>query len=165
MPAIEVVDRSAVISPCESYRYHLTRAWSMGEGEVVFIMLNPSTADASLDDPTIRRCVGFGAAWGFRSLVVVNLFAWRATQPSELGRVHDPVGPLADAYLLAAAGHAQKIVCAWGNDGHLQGRGEAVCRLLKEAGHPLFHLGLTQSQAPRHPLYLKKTLQPELWVF
>src|SRR5581483_9586135 len=96
------------------YRYSLARFFGDG-GVVNFIMLNPSTADAETDDPTIRRCLGFAKAWGYGTLVVTNLFAYRATDPAELAKAGDPVGPDNDTRLWSEAQLSDLVVCAWGN--------------------------------------------------
>ena len=143
---------STVFSPCGRYRYRLSRAWLLGEGTVLFVMLNPSTADAEMDDPTIRRCMGFARRWGFQGLVVGNLFAWRATDPRELCRVADPIGPDNDHHLKAMSGNADAVIAAWGEWGALRGRNEHVTGLL---GGVVEHLGLTKQGHPRHPLYVR----------
>src|SRR6185369_17379869 len=94
---------TAVISKCGKYRYSLRREWIGGAGTVCFIMLNPSTADASVDDPTIRRCIGFAQRWGYQILEVVNLYAYRATRPRDMFAAADPVGPENEYYLCKAA--------------------------------------------------------------
>ncbi len=142
----------AVLSRCGRYRYRLHRSWLMGEGTVLFIMLNPSTADAELDDPTIRRCIGFARRWGFQELVVANLFAWRATDPRELKRASDPVGPENDEHLIALSGDADAVIAAWGVHGGYKNRNWVVRRLLRGT---VEHLGLTKQGHPRHPLYLR----------
>src|SRR5690348_16099160 len=107
--------RDAVISDCGRYRYSLSRwGWDERSGRCVFIMLNPSTADASVDDPTIRRCINFAQGWGYGMLEVVNLFAWRATFPKELALAPDPVGPHNGEYLTRAITIGDITVCAWG---------------------------------------------------
>jgi hypothetical protein len=117
-------------------------------------MLNPSTADAERDDPTIRRCIGFSQAWGFGSAEIVNLFALRATDPGVL-RVHaDPVGPETDDHILSAAARAEVVIAAWGAFGFATSRAEHVLSLL--SNKRLHCLGRTRSGAPRHPLYLPK---------
>lgn len=146
---------AAVFDPTGRYRYRLERYWGSGPC-VAFVMLNPNTADATHDDPTIRRCVGFARRWGFGRLVVVNLFAYRARHPRALRTVRDPVGPDADRHLVAAAAEAHRVVAAWGNHGQWRGRDEAALALL---GAPLC-LGLTNSGAPRHPLYLPADTSP-----
>jgi len=122
-------------------------------------MLNPSTADATIDDATIRRCIGFACTWGFGALEVVNLFAYRATDPATLRRVVDPIGPQSDRYLLAMRQRAQTIVVDWGNHGDWQNRDQAVLRLLG-ARRDIYCLGKTLSGHPRHPLYLRGNTTP-----
>lgn len=148
--------RSADFSPCRSYRYALRRTWDPARPAVLFVMLNPSTADAERDDPTIRRCVGFAQAWGFGGLVVGNLFAFGATRPADLRAAAEPVGPENDRWLAALAREAGLVVAAWGNDGRHRGRDAAVLRLLGTA----HSLGTTRSGAPRHPLRLPAGLVP-----
>lgn len=142
----------AVFDASRRYRYHLWRRWAERGPLVAFVMLNPSTADARHDDPTIRRCSGFARAWGFAAMTVVNLFALRATDPARLRRARDPVGGGNDGHILAAAGTCDGLVLAWGNCGGLRGRDRAVLALL--AGHRPDCLGLTRAGQPRHPLYL-----------
>lgn len=142
---------SAVISDCGRYRYMLTRG--TGPRRLVFIMLNPSTADAETDDPTIRRCTGFAATLGYTGIIVLNLYAFRATQPAALWSQSDPVGPSNDMYLPALAGD-DTIVCAWGANAKPD-RVAHVAALLREAGARLMCLGTTKSGAPRHPLYVR----------
>ena len=148
---IQAAKTGAVLSPCGQYRYRLSRSWLMGEGTVLFIMLNPSTADAETDDPTIRRCIGFARRWGFRALAVGNLFALRATDPRELKRVADPVGPDNDEHLLAMAEAAAATIAAWGQFGVYLQRERHVRQMIGG----LEHLGLTKQGYPRHPLYLR----------
>lgn len=162
---IDILSRSAELSPCGRYRYLLTRTLGTGTGTCLFVMLNPSTADHTVDDQTIRQCIGFTAAWGFRRLEVVNLFAWRATLPREMLSAIDPVGPSGDDWILRAARGASRIVCAWGEHGRHRGRGEAVRQILRTDGHTLYHLGLTKGHAqPRHPLYLARETAPKEWT-
>jgi hypothetical protein len=139
------------------YRYRLWRRWNAAADRLTFIMLNPSTADASVNDPTIRRCVGFAQHWGYGSLEVVNLFAFRTPHPRMLQQVADPVGTNCDAAILTAVQRSSCVVLAWGNHGQLYERDQAVLSLLKSK--PLYCLGLTQTGQPRHPLYLKQTTQ------
>jgi hypothetical protein len=148
--------RGTVFSPCRAYRYQLWREWIGGEGYVMFIGLNPSTADETQDDPTIRRCIGFAKAWGYAGLVMTNLFAYRSTDPMIMKAAADPVGPENDAHLLALAEGADVIVAAWGVNGTHRGR-DAVMRKMLPALHCLT---LTADGHPGHPLYLPKTLTP-----
>lgn len=148
---------SAIISTCGKYRYRLDRPGDLTatRGPAVFIMLNPSVADAQLDDPTIRRCRSFAQAWGCNGLVVANLYAYRATKPADLWQAADPVGPDNDEHLLQVAAEAGQIVCAWGA-GARPDRVAAVTRMLASAGAQLRCLGVTKlTGAPRHPLYVR----------
>jgi hypothetical protein len=143
-----------VFDASRRYRYRLWRRWAEGGAVIAFVMLNPSTADARRDDPTIRRCTGFARGWGFAAMTVVNLFALRATDPVRLRRARDPVGPDNDGYILAAASESDALVVAWGNAGAMCGRDRAVLALL--ADRPAECLGLTGAGRPRHPLYLPR---------
>ena len=164
--SIQVVSRSAEISPCGQYRYQLTRSRMFGEGACVFVMLNPSTADGLADDPTIRRCLGFLEDWGYQQLRVVNLFAWRATYPRDMLKQMDPVGPDGDGWILRACSDAERIVCAWGANPAraVRQRGDHVRSMLATEGHRLHHLGLSTDGFPRHPLFLERTTKPEEWA-
>lgn len=147
----------AVISPCGEYRYLLTRPAetpSPERGTALFLMLNPSTADAELDDPTIRRCRGFAKAWGCAGLTVANLYALRSSDPSHLWGHQDPVGPENDAWLKQVAEEYGDIVCAWGANAD-RDRAAEVAALLEASGARLWCLGTTKTGAPRHPLYIK----------
>lgn len=143
------------------YRYHLWRRLGCG-GVVTFVMLNPSTADADHDDPTIRRCMGFVRSWGYGHLNVVNLFAYRATSPADLAKAVDPVGDGNDIVIDAFARSSNLMIAAWGCHGILQGRDKTVLELLRGIG-PVHHLGLTRGGHPRHPLYIRADTQPILW--
>lgn len=130
---------------------------------VNFIMLNPSTADESHVDPTVRRCAGYARAWGYDYLAVTNLFAFRATDPRALKTVDDPVGPRNDGFLRMTAKRADLVVAAWGNHGALHARSAAVRKLLR--GVPLTFLSLTKTGEPSHPLYLPSNLVPVEWTY
>jgi len=151
--------RAATIDPTGRYRYSLWREWDASGPRVAFVLLNPSTADADRDDPTVRRCIGLARAWGCGSLEVVNLFACRATNPGVLREVADAVGPENERYLREAARRAQRIVLAWGARGGLHGRDRVILRLLG-TGDPLDCLGTTRDGQPRHPLYVSNTTVP-----
>lgn len=156
--SVEEMERGAVLDPTGVYRYSLWRNWNPDAPKITFVMLNPSQADAHQDDPTLRRCIGFAQDWGYGSLEVVNLFAFRATRPQALRTASDPIGPACDRYLLAAAS-VEQIVVAWGNWGRLHLRDRAVLKLL--APHaPISCLGLNQAGQPRHPLYVPKSVTP-----
>ncbi len=137
-----------------TYRYTLRRELAplLPGPRVLFVMLNPSTATDDIDDPTIRRCIDFAKRWGCSSLSVVNLFAARATDPRELKRMDDPIGPDNDLTIMSEAARADTVVLAWGVHGAYLGRDQDVLVLLR----PLKprHLGLTKDGHPRHPLYV-----------
>lgn len=146
---------SAALSPDGLYRYSLSRVWGRG-GMAMFIMLNPSTADANTDDPTIRRCVGFAKSWGCGGVRVVNLYALRSTDPKGLWRALDPVGPDNDHHLLDYANESSykkwPMVAAWGANA----KADRVDEVLNFPGmEALQCLGVTKAGQPRHPLYLR----------
>jgi hypothetical protein len=144
-----------VISACGKYRYHLSRTIGDGGGRhATFIMLNPSTADAEIDDPTIRKCVGFATRWDCRDLQVVNLFAYRTTRPAELGSAPDPVGPINQEYIRRTVAMANgPIICAWGAHGGYLRQNETVLSWIGGLCVPMC-LGVTKQGHPRHPLYV-----------
>lgn len=144
-----------------AYRYDLTRIWDAREPFLVnFVMLNPSTADASDDDPTIRRCITYARRWGYDGLVVTNLFALRATDPKALLTDPDPVGPENDAHLSHWAAMTELVICGWGSHPMAARRANAVLALLRSAGVEPHVLKLTGSGMPGHPLYLKADALP-----
>lgn len=147
-------DGSAVSGHGRSYRYLLTRRWGVGP-TAVFVMLNPSTADAERDDPTLTRCVSFARREGCAALAVVNLFALRSPDPRVLARHRDPVGPRNDTYIAAACAAAPLVVAAWGTGGRLHGRAAQVTAMLARAGVRLWCVGTTKDGSPRHPLYVR----------
>lgn len=130
----------------------------------VFVMLNPSTATEVQNDPTVERCERRARALGFGGFRVVNIFAYRATDPQVMRAQADPVGPENDAALVEAARWGDRIICAWGRHGAHRERGPQVEDLLRAMGQPLFHLGLTQTGAPKHPLYISYDVQPQTWA-
>ena len=142
------------------YRYLLWRNWGDAASICVFIGLNPSTADATRDDATSRRCIGYAKQWGHDALVLVNLFAYRSVEPGVLRAVVDPVGAYNDAVIDSVARAGALIVCAWGNHGRLHDRSAAVSARLRNAGHPLHCLGITQRGEPVHPLYQRRDRPP-----
>lgn len=148
---------SAVISDDGLYRYELRRTWAIDKPHMTFVMLNPSTADALQDDPTVRRCRGFAEREGCGTLRVLNLYAYRATKPQALweafSRGVDIVGPDNDRWLGSAAGRDDVVVAAWGAHG-APDRVREVRRILTERGHDVHALALTKAGAPGHPLYL-----------
>lgn len=153
----EIVERSAILSEDGVYRYRLTRTWDRSLGVACFVMLNPSTANAEDDDPTIRRCLRFAHAWGYGALTVVNLYALRSTDPKALRLHHAPCGPDNDAHILAAAAESSVMVAAWGAFKTDDSRAQEVLGLLGDVQC----LGVTLGGAPRHPLYVKGDVLPQ----
>lgn len=192
MAETKYIKSGAHISHCGKYRYRLWREWrghgtsetwemwtddsgkpvldgagvQLGDPKtVVFVMLNPSTADANEDDPTIRRCVGFAKSWGYDRMEVVNLFAYRATNPKELlalGHDDDPCGSNNQHHIGCAIYEAALIVCAWGAHGGHLGQNETVLGWIQSEGvdAPITALRLTAAGHPAHPLYLPANLKP-----
>ncbi|WP_103669715.1 DUF1643 domain-containing protein [Pseudanabaena sp. BC1403] len=146
--------KGAVIDKTGLYRYSLWREWDIDKSKIVFIMLNPSKADASIDDPTLRRCTSFAKSWDYGSLIVVNLFAFRSASPLELKQVEDPIGNQNDRYLKKAVKLADRVVVAWGNNGKLMLRDRLVLELLSKHNIQPHCLGITKAGYPRHPLYV-----------
>lgn len=150
--------RSAIISPCGQYRYSLVRQWDKAKPHLPFVLLNPSTADAKQDDPTIRRCMSFARREGCGGIVVVNLYAFRTKDPKRLRGVADPVGPFNKQVIRDAAAVAAEsgvpIICAWGANDITQAAGGALAEA-REAGAKIMCLGKTAKGYPRHPLYVR----------
>jgi hypothetical protein len=153
MRIVMPVGDGAELSPEGRYRYALWRVWEPAAPRVAFVLLNPSTADATRDDPTIRRCVRFARRWGYGGVEVVNLFARRATAPAELRTAADPVGSANDEHIRTSAARVARVVLGWGGYGGCNGRDRAVVDLLGPFA-PLYCLGTTANGSPRHPLYV-----------
>ena len=154
----------AIYSDCERYRYSLTRVWEEEGSKATFVMLNPSTATEVQNDPTVERCERRARALGHGSFCVTNIFAWRDTDPKQMRRAEDPVGPENDAAIATAADWADFVVCAWGTHGAHLNRGPEVEALLRSKGQALFHLGLSKAGHPKHPLYIGYQQQPQVWL-
>ena len=152
------MQRSACIDDTEAYRYKLSRIWNSDKPMVMFIMLNPSTADADVDDPTIRRCIGFARSWGYGGLWVGNLFALRSSHPGDLLLADDPVGSQNNAALKSMADRSDQVVVAWGSFAAKFPAQEAQVREMFRLR--LYCLATTKDGHPRHPLYLKGDLTP-----
>lgn len=158
------MEKDALISDCGRYRYWLTRTWGTLR-PACFIMLNPSTADASVDDPTIRRCIGFAKAWGCSGITVVNLFAFRATDPKKMKAVNfDAIGPENDRHIKICVASAGITVCAWGAHGGFLGRDQEVKKIARSAGSLITQcLGRTKDGYPKHPLYVPNSAKLEYY--
>lgn len=150
------MQKTAVISDCGKYRYLLRRVW--GDGKTcVFVMLNPSTADDKVDDPTIRRCINFAKREGCGSLTVLNLYALRTKDPKVLKARGYPVGERNDnmfgVYAANAVGQPSLVIAAWGAHARTWRVGQ-VMKMFHDADVPVYALGLTKDGSPRHPLYM-----------
>lgn len=158
---VECVERWAELSDDGRYRFLLGRRWDETLPECVFIMLNPSTADASADDPTIRRCVGFAKALGCGALLVGNLYAFRATDPRDLFKASEPTGRSRnDEALTDLLGRGKVVIAGWG----VHGRQDRVAEVSRLPGaERISALALTKAGAPRHPLYVAGTATPRPW--
>lgn len=153
------ITSGALYSPCEGYRYGLWRRW--GEGpEVLFVMLNPSTATELANDPTIERCQRRAVQLGFGAMRIANLFGWRATDPRDLRRAGEPVGADNDRLLREWARGADMVLAAWGVHGAHMDRATEVAGWLEG---DVRHLGLTRDGHPRHPLYVSYAVTPRPW--
>lgn len=153
----------AEFSPDRAHRYTLWRKTKPKGETILFIGLNPSTADEWNDDHTVTRMIRFGILWGYATVLVGNLFAYRATDPKVMKRYEDPVGPGNDEALSELRARADLCVCCWGNQGRWHGRGAAVVELLRKYGK-LHSLGMTKVGYPKHPLYLRRTTPVEVMV-
>lgn len=151
---------NASFSECGRYRYLLTRSWDPGAGDIHFICLNPSTATASTNDPTVRRLIDFAYRWGFGSMQLTNLFGLRSTDPSYLYSGIYPVGDRNDEFISRAYEFCDMTVLAWGNHGRYRSRSKEVRQICPAA----FCLGKTKEGEPKHPLYLRKDTERILMV-
>jgi hypothetical protein len=160
------VHRSALLSEDGLYRYNLVRRWDSSLDRLAWVMLNPSTADGLKDDATIRRVERFTREWGYGSLVVVNLFAYRATDPKELTRRErwEVIGDDNDKAISREA-DGRDVVLAWGSalPAGLKGRAAFVTGDIAEVARAMYCLGLTARGEPRHPLYLPANTELEKW--
>lgn len=158
-----MTETGAVIDSTGKYRYLLWRIWDQEKPKLLFIMLNPSTADGKEDDPTIRRCINYAKVWGYGSIEVVNLFALRATNPSELLKAADPIGQENDKRIIRAVDNSERVIAAWGTKGTILNRNIQVMRWLK--GIKKIHcLEITKDGHPKHPLYAKGNLNPMIYM-
>jgi hypothetical protein len=149
--------KAAILSEDNLYRYQLSRIWDESKPPILFIMLNPSTADADTDDPTIRRVIRFATSWGYGSVYVANLYAFRSTDPKALKHVDDPIGKENVSYITHLIGMADKVVYAWGNN-------QKEPTWLSELVQTPYYIDLSKNGIPKHPLYLKSELIPKVYV-
>lgn len=166
--------RTTEFSPCRKYRYTLWREWDEGllfldmperdpNAYLMVIGLNPSTADETHDDPTIRRCIGFAKQWGYGALCMTNLFAWRETNPEIMKEQPEPVGPNNDRWLQEIARGAGMVLAAWGKDGSHLNRAPTVLQMI-EPIQPMMHLKRNADGSPGHPLYIPAHVEPKPYI-
>lgn len=147
--------KGAYISSCKKYRYQLYRSWDPKKKLCSFIMLNPSTADDKIDDPTIRRCIGYAKKFGFGSMYVINLFAYRTPNKNILKEINDPIGPENDKIVEEIANKSDIIILAQGNDGKYKNRSKEILNKLSKNRYKIYCLKLSKLNEPCHPLYLR----------
>ncbi|WP_071674343.1 DUF1643 domain-containing protein [Nioella nitratireducens] len=153
----------AVYSDCERYRYALTRVWDQAAPRLLVVMLNPSKATEVQNDPTVERCERRARVLGYGGFRVMNIFAWRETDPKLLRQAEQPVGPENNRLLTAGVAWADAVLAGWGVHGDHLGRGPEVEALLRNAGAELLCLGLSKAGHPRHPLYIAYATAPQVW--
>lgn len=151
----------ATFSLCGRYRYKLWRNWGDQKRVVAFCGLNPSTADHQQNDPTVTRCINYAKSWGYSGMYMLNLFAWRDTDPKAMKAAPEPIGAENNRIILEVAKSVDKLVCAWGTHGSHQGRDKVVMELLRDVN--LYALRVTKGGHPQHPLYLPGDLVPQVW--
>lgn len=166
--------RKTEFSPCRRYRYTLWREWDEHwglldadpgqQGYLMVIGLNPSTADETQDDPTIRRCIGFAKRWGFGALCMTNLFAWRNTDPLKMKVVGEPIGYDNDRWLKSCATSAGMVLAAWGKHGSHLGRASRVFGSINNAFVVVHALKINKDGSPQHPLYVPKDTIPVIYT-
>jgi hypothetical protein len=149
--------KDAKLSDDKLYRYQLSRIWDEDKPKVLFIMLNPSTADADVDDPTIRRVINFAKSWNYGGVFVVNLYAFRSTDPKGLKTTSDPIGPENRKHIQELVGSVDRVIYAWGNK-------EKEPQWLRELITTPYCIALSTKGIPKHPLYLKGDSQPILYL-
>lgn len=166
--------RETIFSPCRRYRYTLWREWyqqgdfltgpaKANQSYLAVIGLNPSTADETKDDPTIRRCIDFAKRWGYGGLCMLNLFAWRDTKPADMKKAAEPVGEDNDFHICSIARGAGLVLAAWGTNGwHLDREGKVI-QLAKAVPFHMHCLAYNDDGSPMHPLYTPKTSTPLPW--
>jgi hypothetical protein len=155
-------ENGAMFSPCKQYRYALWRTIAGGsDREFAMLGLNPSTADHRVNDPTVTRCINRARDLGYGKFWMLNLFAWRDTDPKGMKAAIEPVGIENDQIIRMVVSQCEMVVCAWGAHGKYKGRADAVLKLLSD--YDLHALKITKGGFPQHPLYLPNKLQPTLW--
>lgn len=154
------LEKYAYISDDQLYRYTLWRRWGQSSKYACFIGLNPSVADAYIDDPTLKRCIDFSKSFGYDAVCLINLFAYRATNPQDMKKVSEPIGIENDKVIKLVTSYSEINIAAWGTLGIFKNRNLEVQDMIDN----LHYLKLTKDKHPSHPLYLKKDLLPKLWI-
>lgn len=149
------LERDAVISECGNYRYLLRRTWDHDKPRALIVMLNPSTADAEIDDATIRSCIRLTKGLGYGSFEVVNIFGLRATDPKALAEAADPIGPMNEQVVAAAISRCDMVICAWGSHPMAARKSSFLMGHIRSRRPAAFCFGVTKHGAPKHPLYIK----------
>lgn len=159
--------REAVFSPCRKYRYHLSQIWDDKKPPMLWLMLNPSTADEVQNDPTVERCERRARMWGYGGSEVFNIFAYRATDPKDMRAHRDPIGPDNDEWIRKFARRSVRSigVCGWGEHGAHLGRGKAVMKILQEESAIVHALKVNASGHPKHPLYVAYKAKPVIYSY
>ena len=152
----KLIDFGAKFSKCRKYRYTLWRTWDDSKPKVMFLGLNPSTADEINNDPTVTRCINYSKSWGYGGMYMMNIFAFRTTYPIELKKSNDPVGKNNDYWIEKIQNDVDKCIGAWGNDGEFKNRFKTIYRIIPD----LYCLKVNNSGQPAHPLYLRSNLKP-----
>ena len=150
------MEKKANISKDKIYRYTLSRTWDSTKPTVLFIGLNPSIADENIDDPTVTRCINFAKDWGYGTLLMANLFAFRSTYPKEIYLIDDPIGKDNDHYILECVKQSDLIIACWGNNGTYMDRE----KIIKELVPNLYCLQKNKNGTPHHPLRLPRDINP-----
>lgn len=150
------MEKKAIISKDKIYRYKLSRTWDSTKPTILFIGLNPSIADENVDDPTITRCINFAKDWGYGTLLMANLFAFRSTYPKDIYLIDDPIGKDNDHYLLECVTQSDLIVACWGNNGTYMNREKVITELVPN----LYCLQKNKNGTPHHPLRLPRNIDP-----
>lgn len=150
------MEKKAIISKDKIYRYKLSRTWDSTKPTILFIGLNPSIADENIDDPTITRCINFAKDWGYGTLLMANLFAFRSTYPKNIYLIDDPIGKDNDHYLLECVTQSDLIVACWGNNGTYMNREKVITELVPN----LYCLQKNKNGTPHHPLRPPRNIHP-----
>lgn len=150
----------AIFSEDRKYRYSLSRDWDASKPLLNFCMLNPSTADENVNDPTIERCIARAKLMGYGGIVITNIFAFRSTDPKNLKKTRDPVGWENDRYITIAAQISKMTICGWGKHGSIEDRGNKVLEILKFWGNKVYALKINKDGSPAHPLYIGYDVKP-----